>query len=55
MSTNQQKRYTKQVRIQIDLHSAVKMQAVLKQITISKLFDQILGDYLKLIQTEPKP
>jgi len=56
MSTNIQKlkRKTKHIRVRLDLHSAIKFRAVLERITISKLLDQILEDYLKSVQAEPK-
>ena len=48
MSTNQQnKRKTKQVRVEESVHKKLKFEAVNQNSTISKLLDEIAKDYFK--------
>lgn len=47
MSTNLQKRKTKQVRIREDLHRELKIKAAQEAVTISKLLDKMCEFYLK--------
>lgn len=48
MSTNLQKkkRITKQIRVSAELHKTLKIKAALKDITISKLIDEIYDNFL---------
>lgn len=52
MSTNQQKKRTKHVRLEIKLHQHLKIAAAKHGITMSKLIDNICEYYF--IKVEPK-
>lgn len=47
MSTNLQKRLTKQVRVGNEFHKRLKLQAIEEGITLSKLLDRICEEFLE--------
>ncbi|MFH1772866.1 MAG: toxin-antitoxin system HicB family antitoxin [Patescibacteria group bacterium] len=51
MSTNSQKekRKTKMIRTREDLHKRLKFEAISQGITLSKLLDKIITDFLEKI------
>ncbi len=52
MSTNQQKKITKHVRLEIKLHQRLKIAAIERDMTMSKLLDNICKHYFT--EVEPK-